>query len=45
MWIHKLPNGDFTITRIDKEFNIFYYNQATQQYTNPVGEIMKEKVQ
>ncbi|MDR3047345.1 MAG: hypothetical protein LBU51_07010 [Bacteroidales bacterium] len=43
MWIHKAPNGDFAVSRIDKDLNIFYYDQETQKYASPTGEVMEEK--
>jgi hypothetical protein len=40
MWIHKTSDGDFTVSRIDNEFNIFYYDQETQKYTSPAGKVI-----
>jgi hypothetical protein len=40
-WFHKGPDGGFTMSKIDMELNIYYYDEQTGEYINPVGNILK----
>jgi hypothetical protein len=42
MWIHKKLDGKFTVSRIDMELNVYYYNETTGNYTTPKGGILND---
>jgi hypothetical protein len=41
MWIFN-SNGGFKIAKIDRELNIYYYDEITKKFTNPEGTIFPE---
>ncbi|MDR3276137.1 MAG: hypothetical protein LBT11_02825 [Treponema sp.] len=38
LWLF-ISNNIFTMARIDMEFNIFYYDEHTGEFTSPKGEV------
>lgn len=41
MWVHKKPDGGWTISRIDMELNIYYHDEGTEEWTSPEGTVFK----
>ncbi|MDR0551059.1 MAG: hypothetical protein LBG72_03455, partial [Spirochaetaceae bacterium] len=41
MWTFKNQDG-FSVAIIDMKLNIFYYDEETEKYTSPAGDIFKE---
>jgi hypothetical protein len=42
MWMHKKPDKTFTISKIDPDLNIYYFDETTGNYTNPKGLILDD---
>jgi hypothetical protein len=42
MWVHKGPDGVFTISRIDSTFLIYYFDPQIKKYITLGGKIMEE---
>jgi hypothetical protein len=41
MWYHKMPNGEFAVSWIDLDLNIYYLDPVTNKYTSPKGMVFK----
>jgi hypothetical protein len=41
MWFHKMPNGEFKVSWIDLDLNIYYMDPATNKYTSPKGVVFE----
>jgi hypothetical protein len=43
MWFHKVESlGRFTMSKIDGDLNIYYYDEDTKEFVSPQGFVLKD---